>query len=236
MEIKTLEDRTNFLKNVKSKQGFIFNYLCDFSNEIDAIKKHLEITEHEWFGYPPETLFHRTHKEVTTHEIVEVPNRAQIKVPYISKIVTRDLKLLELCKPIVKKLESIFINGKVVNIGINRLPAGKTMSPHWDQGYESKNDQEKDFVNQQAPYMYIIRRIHVPIQTNDKTFFRVGGEVSDLKEIDGKATWIQIGGEVKNMKVGECWEFNNNLQHEVWNDGNTDRLHLIIDLLPYKWL
>ena len=55
------------------------------------------------------------------------------------------------------------------------------------------------------------RRIHVPIITNDKCIFRVGEESI-------------------NMKVGEIWEMNNDkLPHSVMNDGDEDRVHLIID-------
>ncbi len=55
------------------------------------------------------------------------------------------------------------------------------------------------------------RRIHVPIITNEKCIFKVGEESI-------------------NMKVGEIWEMNNDkLPHSVINDGDEDRVHLIID-------
>lgn len=57
-------------------------------------------------------------------------------------------------------------------------------------------------------------RIHIPIITNDECFFK-------------------IDGETKTMKEGEVWEINNNeKEHSVENNGNEDRIHLLIDFLP----
>lgn len=54
-------------------------------------------------------------------------------------------------------------------------------------------------------------RIHIPIQTNKNCFFT-------------------IGEETKNLKEGEIWEINNDkLVHSVSNDGDEDRIHLIVD-------
>jgi aspartyl/asparaginyl beta-hydroxylase (cupin superfamily) len=41
-----------------------------------------------------------------------------------------------------------------------------------------------------------------------------------------------IDGERKFMRVGEIWEVNNNKVHQVWNEGDTDRVHLLIDIIP----
>jgi aspartyl/asparaginyl beta-hydroxylase (cupin superfamily) len=55
------------------------------------------------------------------------------------------------------------------------------------------------------------KRIHIPIVTNDKCNFRVDGEI------------IQ-------MKHGEIWEIDNAYKvHGVINNGDTDRVHLLID-------
>jgi hypothetical protein len=57
------------------------------------------------------------------------------------------------------------------------------------------------------------RRIHIPIITNEDCYFTVG-EVT------------------KNMKEGEIWEINNDKKmHSVSNDGDADRIHLIVDFL-----
>jgi quercetin dioxygenase-like cupin family protein len=59
----------------------------------------------------------------------------------------------------------------------------------------------------------ITRRIHIAVQTNPKCFFNVGDVT-------------------KNLKEGEIWEIDNSGQrHAVSNEGDTDRIHLIVDFL-----
>ncbi len=59
-------------------------------------------------------------------------------------------------------------------------------------------------------------RIHVPIQTNEKVVFTVNGKVLP-------------------MQIGECWYANFSLPHYVANDGDLDRIHLVIDCLRNEW-
>lgn len=60
-------------------------------------------------------------------------------------------------------------------------------------------------------HFFKTKRIHIPITTNDMCNFIVGDET------------IQ-------MKQGEIWEINNAYKlHSVNNDGDTDRIHLLID-------
>ena len=57
----------------------------------------------------------------------------------------------------------------------------------------------------------LFTRIHIPITTHDKCIFTVGDEP-------------------KNLKVGELWQINyTQMFHEVQNQGETDRIHLIVD-------
>lgn len=59
--------------------------------------------------------------------------------------------------------------------------------------------------------LVVCRRIHIPIETNENCFFTVGGDK-------------------RNLKIGELWEINNDKQeHSVDNLGDTDRVHLIVD-------
>jgi hypothetical protein len=66
-------------------------------------------------------------------------------------------------------------------------------------------------------YLGVVRRHHIAIETNDDVLFSVNGEE-------------------KNMKVGECWEINNSFLHGVENNGDTDRIHLMLDILPNKFI
>ena len=56
-------------------------------------------------------------------------------------------------------------------------------------------------------------RVHIPIITNDEVAFFVGGEE-------------------KNMQLGEFWEINNSVDHAVENRSDEDRIHIIIDWMP----
>jgi hypothetical protein len=64
-----------------------------------------------------------------------------------------------------------------------------------------------------GPYLSKVRRHHVPLITSELVDFCVGSDKV-------------------NMKVGECWEINNNRPHSVQNNGNEDRIHVIIDIMP----
>jgi aspartyl/asparaginyl beta-hydroxylase (cupin superfamily) len=66
-------------------------------------------------------------------------------------------------------------------------------------------------------YLDISRRNHIPITTNNKVFFA-------------------IGKGLLNMHEGECWEINNMQYHEVINDSEEDRIHLIIDIIPNEYI
>ena len=62
-------------------------------------------------------------------------------------------------------------------------------------------------------YLQIVHRNHMPIITNDQVIFGVGNTVV-------------------NMKENNAYEINNHKTHYVNNDGDTDRYHLIIDIIP----
>ena len=66
-------------------------------------------------------------------------------------------------------------------------------------------------------YLGAARRHHIPITTNEDVLFFVNKES-------------------KNMKIGECWEINNSLLHSVENNGSTERIHLMLDILPNKFI
>lgn len=59
-------------------------------------------------------------------------------------------------------------------------------------------------------------RIHIPIITNAECIF-------------------EIDNERRNLKVGEVWEINNNAKpHAVFNNGDSDRVHLLLDYYKIK--
>jgi hypothetical protein len=58
-------------------------------------------------------------------------------------------------------------------------------------------------------------RIHVPIFTNETTFFKCGTKTV-------------------NMKVGKTYEINNQLEHSVVNNGSDYKIHLIVDVIENR--
>lgn len=66
-------------------------------------------------------------------------------------------------------------------------------------------------------YLGIIRRHHIPIITNNECVF-------------------EVNCDMLNMLEGECWEINNSKYHYVNNNGETDRVHLMIDIIPDKFI
>lgn len=52
--------------------------------------------------------------------------------------------------------------------------------------------------------------------------------------LQSAGSWMRAGNEEVRMKTGELWWFDNKAEHEAMNDSDTDRVHLIFDLLPRR--
>ena len=50
--------------------------------------------------------------------------------------------------------------------------------------------------------------------------------------LQSSGSWMRAGNEEVRMRTGELWWFDNKAEHEAMNDGDSDRIHLIFDLLP----
>ena len=64
-------------------------------------------------------------------------------------------------------------------------------------------------------YLMNTHRCHIPILTNDDVDF-------------------YLGDETINMKAGTCYEINNAGLHGVNNRGSSNRIHLLIDIIPMR--
>ena len=80
----------------------------------------------------------------------------------------------------------------------------------------SPNSYIKEHTDSDGGYEDGFFRIHIPIQTNDKVIFTVNKKPLPMRE-------------------GECWYANFNKPHFVSNQGETDRIHLVIDCLRNYW-
>ena len=195
---------------VKPKRGFKYRHITNFMEEVQAIAEHIKDFKSEWledtFLRDNYTVFEETYN----YHICDVANPGQSDEPYQIKFVANDKKLIELTKPIFEKLEFIF-DGKHSMALYANLPPGKKVPLHTD------HLENKVFTGEGDNYLKLIHRIHIPIITNPGVFFK-------------------ILGEKKHMKVGECWDINQNVLHEIWNEGTSNRIHLIVDMFPHKWL
>ena len=84
---------------------------------------------------------------------------------------------------------------------LTRLPPGGQIYPHEDIGPTPLHYDTE-------PYY---QRFHLVLQADDKSIF-------------------QCGTEYVHMKPGEVWWFDNSKTHAVYNDGQVDRIHLIMDI------
>ena len=75
-----------------------------------------------------------------------------------------------------------------------KLPAGCKIHRHRDA----------------APAAQFPHKIHIPLFTNDETFFC-------------------FDSEKKHLEVGKAYEVNNNIHHWAENNGQSDRIHLIFE-------
>ena len=64
-------------------------------------------------------------------------------------------------------------------------------------------------------YFKIIKRFQIAIATNPNVIFNINDQARVFEE-------------------GECYEINNLLKHSIVNDGETDRINLIVDILPWN--
>lgn len=62
-------------------------------------------------------------------------------------------------------------------------------------------------------YFKIIKRFQIAIYTNSKVFFNIDQETKIFEE-------------------GDCYQINNLISHSILNEGQTDRINLLIDILP----
>ena len=66
-------------------------------------------------------------------------------------------------------------------------------------------------------YLDVSLRHHIAIKTNDNVIFHVGDE--SIK-----------------MALGDIWQINNTNEHWVINNGGSERVHLIVDIIPKAFI
>jgi aspartyl/asparaginyl beta-hydroxylase (cupin superfamily) len=90
--------------------------------------------------------------------------------------------------------------GKLGRVYIAKMIPGGSIYPHKDP----------------CKYFELHDRYHIVLQTNDGVSFSCG---------DDEATT-----ETVRFDTGELWVFSNKVTHWAQNNGDTDRIHIIIDI------
>lgn len=106
---------------------------------------------------------------------------------------------------------------------LNQLPYIKSIIDEWDCPKETirllalhPGAEIKPHRDLGCNYEAGILRIHIPIQTNNRLKFIVGGEQLKLEE-------------------GSCWYIDFDQTHSIMNEGEDVRVHLVIDALRNDW-
>lgn len=176
------------------KQGFNYNFIGRF--DISDIIEEVSSFKDQWERDVSRQKTYKEHKDTKTYMLQDVPlswSKGQSLEPIKKYKNDHEWDILNTIFTSIKDRYP----GVIARVMYINLPSGKSVPYHKDSGY----------------YLFSVRRFHIPIITNDRVSYTVGGEK-------------------KFMREGECWEINNNNHHSVSNDGNQDRVHLVIDLIP----
>lgn len=131
----------------------------------------------------------------TEHIVFRFINNFKDHRFYSDKAVWKDWKdLIEPILEITKKAYN-YERAEYPRIMLAKLPAGESIKPHIDR----------------SPAAQFPHKLHIPLMTNEKTFFFVGGKSIIMKE-------------------GVIYEVNNRMNHSVINNGHCERVHLIFEL------
>lgn len=108
-------------------------------------------------------------------------------------------RIADVALPLMNHIISSFYppGGTVIRAMAAKLLAGGIINPHTDR----------------HPSFHVGHRIHVPITTNPRVRF-------------------MIGGQPYQFKLGEAYEINNQMMHSVMNKGDEDRITFIFDYVP----
>jgi hypothetical protein len=109
-------------------------------------------------------------------------------------------------RPLVAQIMRRVGGKKLARVMIANLKSGGFIDPHSDEG----------------AYADHFERFHLSLQSDDGNSFLVWNRKPDWAE------WV-------HMKPGELWAFNHKSCHQVLNDSNRDRLHLIVDCVAPEY-
>jgi hypothetical protein len=168
--------------------------LLDSGIDVELIKNKLaQISQAEWNKSGREKTF-EAHRQTKSLMLIYDEDFRHYNPTYQGIYSKFEAELKPLLETIAENFQH---NGFVVRMVLAKLQGHGSIPVHTDSGYS----------------LLKCHRIHIPIVSNERSFFMVGGER-------------------KVMHEGEMWEINNATLHAVDNQSDEDRIHLIIDWVP----
>lgn len=182
---------------MNSQPTFDFKFLGNLDVE-QTIKNLHTFTEEQWEEESIRQRRFKTHSQ--TKSLCIIWDFMSLLSGKVGKLHEKNYKQLnfDLLKPqILSICEKHYGEGELLRVLIPKLQPQGIIPFHKDKGDTLIN----------------VKRIHIPLITNENIFFTVGETT-------------------KNLKVGEMWEINNQNRHSVANNSQEERVHLIVDYQP----
>lgn len=156
----------------------------------------------EWLLDTSRQESYETHKETFAFELTSLDYMHAIGTP--GQCITKRKMSTENARSellnIVGKAE-VLANGKLIRAEFVNMKANSRIRTHKDR----------------SDILYLARRFHVPIKTNEMVLFTSADET-------------------RHLETGKLYELNNINYHSVVNNSSDNRIHLIIDVLPEQHL
>ena len=73
----------------------------------------------------------------------------------------------------------------------------------------------------------------IPIHVDDLYYFKIVQRFQ-IAIATNRNVVFSINDQTRVFEQGDCWMINNLLKHSIANDGETDRINLIVDILPWN--
>jgi len=209
----TLERRWEYLKDLEFNSHLDYNFRFLKNLDVEKLINYIHLLQDEhWEKQVLLGQKYSTHKNSNAIIITKVDSSCiDPYVPFNATFAIENQDLIDLVMPIVNEVVDLY-DGKYGRIWLAKLPAGKMIPLHNDGFDFFKKNKFSDYY-----YLQSVYRVHIPLVTNEKVIFTVNNEK-------------------KHLRVGEAWDMNQRPLHTVENNSDKDRIHLVIDVLPYKWL
>ena len=189
---------TSILKNKRLPWNFE-----DFGKvAILNIASEIESYYDEWLINTSRQESYQTHKETFVFELTSLDYMHAIGTPgqCVTERRMSTANAREELSDIIRKAEEL-ASGKLIRAEFINMKPNSRIRTHKDR----------------SDILYVARRFHIPIKTNELVLF-------------------SSGDETKHLELGKLYELNNINYHSVVNSSDTNRIHLIIDVLPEQYL